>query len=94
MTKLFFQKLKKHFAVVAGCRECELPTGCFSKLRPSGPGYHLGGVVFLHINFYAYRKPDNATDQQEVQIRIWPKNCPDESEGCKDPKQTSENLYQ
>jgi len=50
MAKSNFQKLKKHFAAVAACRECNLPAGYFPQLRPPGPGYHPGGVVFVQIN--------------------------------------------
>ena len=35
---------------MGACRECELPTGYFPQLRPPGPGYHLGGMVFIQIN--------------------------------------------
>ena len=44
------QKLKKHFATVGACGECDLPSGYFPQLRPPGPGYRLGGMVFVQIN--------------------------------------------
>lgn len=35
---------------ICACRECGLPDGCCPQLRPPGPKYRPGGVVFVQIN--------------------------------------------
>ena len=50
MAKPSIHNLKKHSQAISACRECNLTKGYFPQLRPPGPGYHLGGVVFVQIN--------------------------------------------
>lgn len=50
MTALDLKQLMTMYTQVCRCRECHLPAGYCPQLRPPGPNYRPGGVVFLQIN--------------------------------------------
>jgi len=35
---------------ISKCSECKLPENCLPQLRPPGPDYEKGGIVFVQIN--------------------------------------------
>jgi len=44
------KELKDLYIQICACRDCHLPLGYCSQLRPYGPEYKAGGVVFVQIN--------------------------------------------
>jgi hypothetical protein len=50
MIKSDVTKLIELYMQVSKCRECKLPANCRPQLRPPGPNYKKGGIVFVQIN--------------------------------------------
>ncbi len=44
------KELRNIYVQICACRDCGLPDGYCPQLRPPGPEYKLGGVVFVQIN--------------------------------------------
>ena len=43
-------ELQEIYLRICSCRDCGLPEGCLPQLRPPGPQYRRGGIVFAQIN--------------------------------------------
>lgn len=59
---LIFAELTSTYTQLCRCHECQLPAGYYPQLRPPGPKYDYGGVVFMQIN------PGHIGSLSDVQI--------------------------